>query len=519
MIRFGIIILFLFSLVSSRNPQLFTEAERAKVMAYWNQPGRYRIDAPSTPGTNWPWVVRLTPEASLWFWNYDRARGFGKTAPGIVPGAGDPKWSRWEAWVTAKLAYDRWNASVAASANASGIPIIGAPPPHPGPIPDDLLALAGNPPEFAAAVAPLNYTITFDTGDKISYTDHPDVPVRYAYYRFGQGVRHFGTPLRTISDSDLDAAFAAAGMSAFERKVARAVSVLEGGFESINTYDTGFLSVGFIQFATLEPGSGSLGTVLLRQKETRPESFARDFRRYGIDVSDSGAIAVVDPGTGAELLGNAAVRKIIDDKRLTAVFQLAGITSREFRAAQLRVMRERYYPAYDGITVTAEGKNFSGRVLDVVKSEAGIATLFDRKVNRGNVEPLSAVVAGVISKYGLNSLSEAAAYEREIVAALKYRHDFLADASLGQPPALPAPKVTEAEAPDAKTGSSASEPKAEKKEMPAQETAKPAAEPRPAPSPNLDTEAPASSNPEPVKTPADVDRARGPVPPANPGTP
>ena len=80
----------------------------------------------------------------------------------------------------------------------------------------------------------------------------------------------------------------------------------------------------------------------------------------------------------------------------------------------------------------------SGRVLDVVRSEAGLATLFDRKVNRGNVDPLPTTIAEIITKYGLNNLQEAAAYEREVVAALKYRHDFLADTSLSQPPPLPA---------------------------------------------------------------------------------
>ncbi len=465
MIRSIITLLVFFALLRPQQPALFTEAERARVMAYWNTPGRYRIDAPSTPGTNWPWVVRLTPDASLWFYNYNRARGFGKTPPTEVPGAASPEWAEWERWVNAKLAYDRWSASLAATANAAGSPVIGAPPPHPGPIPPDLLAAAGNPPDFAVAVAPLNYTITFDSGEKITYSDHPDMPQRYAYYRFGHGVRFFGTPLKAIPDSELDSAFADAGMSASERRIARAVSVLEGGFESINTYDTGFLSVGFLQFATLEPGAGSLGAVLQCEKANRPQEFEKDFRRFGIDVNEGGALVVIDPSTGAELAGAQAVRKTIDDKRLTAVFQLAGSRSRAFRAAQIRVMKDRYYPAYDTITVAVEDRMFTGRVLDVVRSQAGLATLFDRKVNRGNTDPLQAVVAAVMSKYGLKSLEEAAAYEREIVALLKYRHDFLADASLSQPPVPPVSKTATESVPRSVESDSPSHPKVNVKQI------------------------------------------------------
>jgi hypothetical protein len=69
----------------------------------------------------------------------------------------------------------------------------------------------------------------------------------------------------------------------------------------------------------------------------------------------------------------------------------------------------------------------------VVKSEAGLATLFDRKVNRGTVAPLADVVARTMADHSLTSLADASQYEKEIVAKCKYRGDFLADATLGQP--------------------------------------------------------------------------------------
>jgi len=423
---------------------LFSDKERARSVAYWNAPGRYRIEARAEAAKNGHWVVRLTPAASLWFYNYTRARGAAKTPPTettVTPAS--PQATVWETWITAKYAHDSWLAQTAAAAanspitnastGSSPVPVVPAPP-LPGLIPLDLLAAVGNPPPFVAAVAPRRYTVTFDDGTAISYTDHVNVRPRYAYYRFDQGVMHAGVALRTIPEEELNRIFAASGMTPFEQHVVKAVSRLEGGFASVNTYDTGYLSVGFIQFATLSAGSGSLGSVLKREKLDRYVDFNEDFRRYGIDVNDAGALVVVDPATGAELAGPEAVLKIIDDKRLTAVFQRAGANSQAFRAAQVLVARQQYYPADMPLSVTIGGRTISGKVADVIKSEAGMATLFDRKVNTGNIRALSGVVAQVMQERGLTKLEEAAAFERQIVRALKYRVDFLADKTLTQPP-------------------------------------------------------------------------------------
>ena len=70
-------------------------------------------------------------------------------------------------------------------------------------------------------------TLASSAGEKITYTDHHDVPSRYAYYRFSQGVQYLGTPVNSIPESELSAAFSAAGVMPFESKVMRAVSPLE----------------------------------------------------------------------------------------------------------------------------------------------------------------------------------------------------------------------------------------------------------------------------------------------------
>lgn len=419
---------------------VFPERERSELVEFWNQPGRYRVELPDNYSTTGPWQVRLTVEGSRWFWLYQRAVGAARIPPTQDATAVSPDTEEWEKWVEAKVAYDWWLAgrdadaanaafrSPEAELNASG-----EAPPHPGMIPADLLASVGNPPRFASAVTPLKYVVTFEDGEEYSYIDNVRMRQRFAYYRFSNGTVALGRTLRQMTEEELDALFEASGMTASEQRISRAVSRLEGGFETINTYDTGFVSVGFIQFVFLEDGRHSLTEVLQLYRAEHPKEYHRDFRRYGIDVNSEGEVVVVDPATGAELAGNAAVLRVVDDKRLTAVFQRAGRRSVHFRAAQVKVAKSRYWPADDVVTVAANGREFRVKVSDIIRSEAGIATLFDRKVNRGNINPFPEVVGRVMEKYNLTDPKQAAAYEREIVAELTYREDFLKEPSLGQP--------------------------------------------------------------------------------------
>jgi len=416
----------------------FSDIERTKLLMFWNEPGRYSVSAPPDAATKGPWTVRLSIAASQWLWSYDRARGLAKGPPTQDSAAANPEQKEWDAWIEAKLNWDRWvaahsaheaNNRVLGRSGALEMPI----PPVPGPAPLALIALAGNPPGFADVVAPLYHSIRFDEKMTIAYADNPVMRARYAYYRFPQGVMSGGSRVRELPAEFVDGLFAEAGVSASERKVMGAVSLLEGGFDSVNTYDTGFVSVGFIQFACLKDGAGSLGAVLRRQKQEDAASFQTDFRVYGIDVAESGSLVVVDPATGAELSGAAAALKIIDDKRLIAVFQRAGKLSRAFRTAQIRVAKAMYYPSEIPVTFQAGGKTVSGPISAFIKSEAGMATLMDRKVNTGNVEPLPIVVALIAAENRIQRIEELAGYERDIVAAMKFRKDYLADPSLTQP--------------------------------------------------------------------------------------
>ena len=173
--------------------------------------------------------------------------------------------------------------------------------------------------------------------------------------------------------------------------------------------------------------------MLGREKSDTPSAFQTDFRIYGIDVTPTGLLSAINPDTGIESTGSEAALTIIHHPRLAAVFQRAGQVSEPFRLAQIRVARTHYWPSDDIVEVTIDGVKQMCKVSELIRSEAGIATLYDRKVNRGSIAPLPEIAAKVMADHKVKTLVEAAKFEREIVTALKYRTDFLLDKSLSQP--------------------------------------------------------------------------------------
>lgn len=418
---------------------LFSTAERQRVLAYWAEPGRYLALAPANVREVGVWQVRMTAEGSLWLWQYNRTRSAVKVPPGQVPPPRTPEEEAWDKWIDARIAFETHRAGLAARAanfQAIGreVPALGTglPPTNPGPIPEGLVRLAGNPPAFAEAVAPRRHTVRLDDWTR-EYDDNVPMRPRFAFYRFPQGVRDFGTRVRELPESERRRLFERAGIDASTQRVFAAVSLLEGGFDSINTYDTGYVSVGFIQFAALSEGGHSLAQVLLSQKKNDPRAYEQDFRRFGIDATPNGLLACIDLETGAELHGQPAALEIIADKRLTAVFHRAGSRSDAFRIAQLRVARDLYFPANDTVSIEVAGKTMTAKIGDLFKSEAGLATLMDRKVNTGRLGDLEAILAELVTKHKLTDLKQAARFEREIVSRLKYRKDYLAEPGLTQP--------------------------------------------------------------------------------------
>lgn len=416
---------------------MFTGQDKDSVLSYWRDAERYSATSLPDVKEKGSWRVRQSVEGSTWLWNYNRQIRPGKTAPGQDPKALTPQQATWDAWIEKRVNYDYWLSEVEAakknSAELGASVSPGPEPDKPGPMPSDLKAFAGDAPSFSQLVQPMFHTVTFADGTKLTYQDNINLRKKYAYYRFNEGVQSFGKKVSTMEPSDLEALFNSAGISDSEMRVMKSVSLLEGGFDSVNTYDTGYVSVGFIQFACLKDGAGSLGGVLLQMKNTYPTAFARDFHSYGIEVTNSGRLVALCPASGLEFEGADAAQKIIADKRLVAVFQHAGQKSKEFKMAQLQVAKSQYYPADEVITVKAGGRTLSGKVKEVFRTEAGMATLMDRKVNTGKLGNLNELAASLVNRYNLSSIKELSAYEYDLIRQMQYRKDYLKEMSASAP--------------------------------------------------------------------------------------
>lgn len=422
---------------------LFSNDDRQSIVSYWSAPDRYTSSLPLDAEKNGPFQVRLSVAGSTWLREYNRLRGMNKVPPTTTATPQNEEQRVWQAWIDAKIEHDRWLAMELASNSNRRLTghdtkfddrtLPKSEPPDPGPAPSALTTFAGDPPRFADAVIPMLHSVTFDDGTKISFADNCKMRKNYAYYRFENGVNSEGVDVKTMPSDHLESLCRKAGVTDSELHVLKAVSVLEGGFDAINTYDTGFVSVGFIQFATLRDGGNSLGDLLRMYKDQDPDGFQKDFHRYGIDVTADSKLACLDPATGAELWGEAAVRKVIDDKRLIAVFQYDGLKSDSYNAMQIRSAKAQFYPCNDTLTLKVNGQTLTGKVSDIIKSEAGIATLMDRKVNTGRLDPLQSMLEQFASANQITSFAELGKYEYDIVSAMKYRHDYLLDNNLSQP--------------------------------------------------------------------------------------
>jgi hypothetical protein len=445
---------------------LFDSQARQNVKRAFAELVQMDVGVPPTSASRGAWQVRQTAEGSKWLYDFQKAQP-----------PTDEAHANWALWIEAKIAYDRASAAKKADAlngrrqpdedsqsetppdaNFGDIVSVGGMMDlgdisgpmaevsyngriveNPGQIPDDLkMFMNGRVPTFAAAVKPKLYKINYGDSALVSFIDQAPVRDRYLYLRSNDGVISGGTPLKTMTEEDVDELCRRAGIDVSTWNVMSAVSSLEGGFDSINTYDTGYISCGFIQFTSGAGGAGSLANVLLKHKQQDPAAFGRDFRRFGIEVTDNGVLVCVDPATGTELVGPGAVQAVIKDKRLTGVFVHAGRQSLSFKVAQVLVAKDRYYAGDDMITLKLGDKKTQVRVRDVIKSEAGLATIMDRKVNTGNTGPLTSVMQRMANELQANSPDDLVVSEDQIVAAVKFRKDFLSDPTLSQPGGIPA---------------------------------------------------------------------------------
>jgi hypothetical protein len=341
-----------------------------------------------------------------------------------------------KAWIAKYEAHELW-----------ALRSTGTEPDKPGDAPAELTALEvkkgvplGAPPTPAYRKV-TKYDVTMPgTKKAYSYKDDPVGP-GYTYLRNETGVAKSGA--KVSSRKDIDSVFDEASITdATIRKVMKKVSSEEGGFEAVNTYDTGFISVGFIQFISGEAGDGSLSKLLREMKKSNATEFATYFHDLGIDVDDKGLI-VVDPSQGKQLRGKEAVQAVMNDKRLTSVFHQAGGNSKAFQAAQIKTAYSDFYLADQSFTVKEGEVTISGKYGDVLKSEAGKTAIMDRAVQKGGPgtkEAFKKACQAIIKAHKITTLEELAKYEIEIIPSIQNRIKVLEDADLGQPAAAPADK-------------------------------------------------------------------------------
>jgi hypothetical protein len=418
--------------LAPQNEPLFTPDEIVQVKNFWSEPNRHVVSFLPDSDINGPYQPRLSPEGSTWLLKYFKAKGSGgKIVPTETPAANSDRQKVWDAWIDSEYNWDEWQATIRSwdlNQKATGrrlpdpVPPTGLKPPQPDPIPADLKQLAGEPPKFVEAVTPRLFKTSFPDFIHIA-PDNTKVRRKFAYYRFREGIMDAGTPIRPQLDK-LVPLFEKAGVDESKLRIFSAVSSLEGGFDSINTYDTGYVSVGFIQFASLGGGSGSLGQVMLDMKKESPVDFQNNFRRFGLDVTPKGELAALNLETGQIKIGSEANAEIINNRRYGSTFVRAGKFCEAFKLAQIRVAMSQYYPAEDTVTVTLNGVPQTGKIKDFITTEAGLATLMDRKVNTGKYGDLVQILENMAADYGFTSLKDFAKLEYQITRAMIWRKDY-----------------------------------------------------------------------------------------------
>jgi len=299
------------------------------------------------------------------------------------------------------------------------------------------------------------------------------------------GVGANGTPITKLPLAPV--LFSAEGISPQQAKILDKVSTREGGFEAVNTYDEGYVSIGFLQFAMLQSGTGSAIDVLTSMKSADPSGFTHYFRSLGIDVDDKGHIYAVNPDTGDVSSGPDAVKLIQSDKRLTALFYRAGIESHSYMKAQVAVAFQQYWspgkrfsvPVAEVVDTTSANPkvtycygqcqigaatrlasdtsnvivhrlpDLSGKYADVFRSEAGRIAIVDRNVQMGaNFGPAQEGLEGrfenAVNKVANGQLLERldlARHERDLIPFVQNRITVLNVPGIGQPVPIPDNKI------------------------------------------------------------------------------
>jgi hypothetical protein len=207
------------------------------------------------------------------------------------------------------------------------------------------------------------------------------------------------------------------------------ISSFEGGFDTLQTYDRGKLSWGFIQFAA----NGGLPALLLHLKRAEPAAFAECFAEpAGLDVHPDGRL-VLSEGE-RELSGRAVLNRLHDEPSLWRCFLLAS--ERDcVRDAQVHTAYERFYrhPLRARVPLgdvdVALGELFAD-------DEYGRGVVCDRAINTGVGRMLALFIEAISATEARDTgdAGAALAWVRETEAAYEWRFEGLERALKPQGP-------------------------------------------------------------------------------------
>ena len=232
--------------------------------------------------------------------------------------------------------------------------------------------------------------------DNLSYTP---------YMVYPQGIMYAG---QSLIELDL-ATIQSVGLTAQQAKALQYVSIHEGKFDAINSYDKAIFSYGFIQFTGASAVGASLNRVMASMKAYAPAAFQRVFQRVGIDTESTGTMpTTVLNDNGVKLRGDDAWLYIQRNPRLYGAFVQAGFEPSLVRE-QLRMANSLYVqPALNfKLDVVLGGLRIViPRLSDVISSEAALTAVIALAVNQG-VGGMSRIVAAsvgsVATQNGLTS--------------------------------------------------------------------------------------------------------------------
>lgn len=157
-------------------------------------------------------------------------------------------------------------------------------------------------------------------------------------------------------------------------RVLAAVSAFEGGFDTVQTYDRGKFTWGFIQFTA----TGGLPRLLMNLKAWHPELFTELFTSSGVDI-DNGQIVIQLDGRSSR--GRAAYDRLHDDPATWAPFlRASGVPA--VQDAQVRTAYEAFYQHPLSLTLALGRRHITLAEL-FADDEYGRAVVCDRSVNRG----------------------------------------------------------------------------------------------------------------------------------------